>query len=113
MFRFRQPCSQEFTQQRLQRGVGGDELIVGGGVVALGADGGEEIAECGLVFVGDEVGLGNDGGAVFEIDKAVRAVELESKLKRVHQMEDGNIVLAVAEVLEGIAKFGGIGKEIG
>ena len=75
-------------------------MVVGRGVVALGADIGEEIAEGGLVFVRDEVGLGNEGRAVLEIDEAMRAVELEGDFLRIHQVEDRDVVLAVAQVLE-------------
>jgi hypothetical protein len=38
------------------------------------------------------------------IDEAVRAVELEAELERVHQVEDGDVVLAVAQVLERVAE---------
>ena len=71
MLRFWESGGEEITQEWFERGVGGDELVIGGGVVAFGADGGEEIAEGGFVFIGDEIGFGDEGGAVFEIDEAV------------------------------------------
>ena len=113
MLRFRKPCGEEFAKQRFERSVRGDELIVGSRVMAFCADGGEEITERGFVFVGDEIGLGDEGGAVLEIDKAVRAVELKADFERIHQMEDGDVMLAVAKVLECITKGGGVGEEIG
>lgn len=112
-FRFWESGGEEITQEWFERGVGGDELVIGGGVVAFGADGGEEIAEGGFVFVGDEIGFGDEGGAVFEIDEAVGAVELEVDFLGIHQVEDRDVVFAVAQVLEGVAKSGGIGEEIG
>ena len=81
--------------------------------MAFGADGGEEVAQGGFVFVGDEVGLRDEGSAVLEVDKAVGAVEFESDFLRVHQVENRDIVLAVAEVLQGITERCEIGEEIG
>lgn len=113
MFRLRQAGRQEFSEQRLERGVGGDELVVGVGVVGLVADVFEEVFQGGVVFLGDEVRLGDDGGAVLEIDEAVRAVEAEADFLRIHEVEKRDVVLAVAEVLEGVGELFGIGEEIG
>ena len=43
MLRLREPRCEELAEQRLERGVGGDELIVGGGIVGFVADVFQEI----------------------------------------------------------------------
>ena len=40
VLRLREAGGEEFAEEGLQRGVGGDELIVGGGVVAFRSDSG-------------------------------------------------------------------------
>ena len=112
MFRFRQPGRQKLPQKRLQWCIRGDELIVGGGVVAFGAHGGEEVAQGGFVFVSDEVGFGDQGGAVLEIDEAVGAFELEADFLGIHQVEDRDVVLAVTQVLERVTERAGIREQI-
>ena len=66
-----------------------------------------------MVFLRDEVRLGDDGRAVLEIDEAVWAVESEADFLRIHEVEEGDIVLAVAEVLEGFGELFGICEKIG
>ncbi|MFT6576750.1 MAG: hypothetical protein ACJA16_004959, partial [Akkermansiaceae bacterium] len=88
-------------------------MIIGVNVVALLFDVLEKFAKGGVVFIGDEMWLGDDGGAVLEIDKAVGTFEMEFDLLRVEEMKYRDIVLAKAEVLEGLAEFVGIDEEIG
>eukprot|EP00903_Cladosiphon_okamuranus_P003713 g3711.t1 len=107
------PRGSEIGITGLEGGVGGDELVIRGGVVGFGADLGEEILEGGLVFIGDEVRLGDDGGAVFKIDEAVWAIEFEADFLWIHEVEERDVVLAVAQVLEGFGEFGGVGEEVG
>ena len=113
LFRIRKAGGEELAEEGLEGGVGGDELVVGRGVVGFFADVFKEILEGGLVFVGDEIWFGDDGGAVLEIDEALGTVELETDFLGIHEMEEGNVVLAVAEVLEGFGEFLGFGEEIG
>ena len=112
MLRFREAGGEELAEERLERGGGGDELVVGGGVVGFVADVFHKLFQSDLVFVGDEVWLDDEGGAVLEIDEAMWPIELEADFLRIHQVEQRDIMLAVAEVLEGFGKLFCVREEI-
>ena len=113
MFAFGQAPHEEAAQQAFQRRIGCDELVAGVGVVADVADVGEELSQGGVVFLGDEVWLGDKHRAVLEVDKAVRPIKFKSDLLRVEQVEDADVVFPVAEMLEGVGEFLGIGEKVG
>ena len=81
-------------------------------VVALFFDVLEEFAKGGVVFIDDEMGFRDDGGAVLKIDEAVRTLEVKVDFLRIEEVEDGDIVLSKAEVLEGVSEFVGVNEEV-
>jgi len=90
-----------------------EEVIVGVDAVTFALDGGKELGEGGVVFVGNEMGFGDHGGVVFEVDEAVGTLEVECHFLGIEKVEDRDIVFAEAKVLKGLAEFLRIGKEIG
>ena len=88
-------------------------MIVGVNVVALLLDVFEKLLESTVVFIGDEVRLCDDGGTVFKIDEAVGAFEVEVDFLWIEEVKHCDVMLAEAEVLEGITEFFGIDEEVG
>ena len=76
------------------------------------ADLGEKLSQGGVVFLGDQVWLGDQDSPVFQVDEAMGAVELKSDLLRIEEVEDTDVVLPVTEVLQGIRKLRRIGEEV-
>ena len=87
-------------------------MVVDGG----GADEVVEFVEVGFdgfaVVAADEAGIGEKGLAAFEVDESRRTVEIEVELLLVEQVEEGDVVLAEAQVLDGALQFGGRDKEV-
>ena len=77
-------------------GGGADEVVDFGHVLLHGL----------AVVAGDEAGVGEDGFASFHVDEAGWAVEVEVELLLIEQMEDGDVVFAEAQVLDGGFQFG-------
>ena len=87
-------------------------MVIGVGVVGFVADVFQELVEGGVVFVGDEVGFDDEGGVVLKVNEAVGAIEVETDFLGIHEMEERDVVLAVAEVLQGVGERVGIGEKI-
>jgi hypothetical protein len=64
------------------------------------------------VVAADEAGVGEKGLAAFEVDESRGSVEIEVELLLVEQMEDGDVVLAEAQVLDGALQFGRRDEEV-
>ena len=62
----------------------------------------QKFAKSGVVFISNELWLGDNGGAVLEIDKTVRTLKMEIDFLRVKEVKHRDVVLAKAEVLEGV-----------
>lgn len=112
VLRLGQAGGKEFAEEGFERGVGSDELVVSIRVVCFVADVFQKLVERGVVFVGDEVRLDHECGVVFKIDEAVGAIEVETDFLRIHEVEKGDVVFPVAQVLQGIGKRRGVGEEI-
>ena len=90
-----------------------DAVVVDGGVADEGVDGGEVGADDFAVAVGDERGVDEHGFGAFEVEEASGAVEVEVDLLGGEEVEEGDVVAAEAEVLDGAFQFGGFDEEVG
>ena len=88
------------------------EVVVGVNVVALCLNRCQKFGEGGVVFVRNQIGFGNDSRAIFEVDEAMGPLEVEFNFLWIEEVEDGDIMLAEAKVLEGSRQFVGIREEV-
>lgn len=90
-----------------------DAVVVDGGVADEGVDGGEVGADDFAVAGGDEGGVDEHGFGAFEVEEAGGAVEVEVDLLGGEEVEEGDVVAAEAEVLDGAFQFVGFDEEVG
>ena len=102
----------EVRDDFLDVGVGLEELVVGVDIVGAIFGCFEELVERGVIFIHDEIGLSDNGGAILEIDKAVWTLEVEGDFLRVEEVKHRDIVLPKAQVLEGRCEFIGFDEEV-
>ena len=93
--------------------IGGNEMVVGVNIVSFILYLFHKFSHRFAVFLGDKDRLGNNGCFIFHIDKSMRPFEVEIDFLLVQHVEDGDVVFAVAEVLERISKLLGVTEEIG
>ena len=81
--------------------------------VTGGFDIGEEFFQCGLVFIADQIGLDDECGVVLHVDEAVWSIKLKSDFLWVHEVENADVVLAVAQMLKRFFERRRVAEEIG
>lgn len=109
---FRKASGDELRDDFLVVRAGLQELVIGVYVIRFLFDSGEEFLERFLILVLDQIWFGDDRGTVFEIYKAMRTIEAELDLLRIHEMEERDVVLSIAQVLKSFSQKCGFDEEV-